>query len=115
VTVAEILAAVVAAGGEVALDDPSGAVLRIPPALRPLMLEHRAALRAVADRVQAFHAQLTAWTTAGRLVAPTFTLLGGPSPSGGCFSCGDVLPPDRPFRCHVCSVAVAIALGMPPR
>lgn len=134
----EVLARVLEAGGRV-IPDPERPRLLVPPALKPLVAEHRKALRALllseppaprasssgssrssssssplepalVRRVKAFWAQLALWTGPGMI--PLLVLPGAPEPQRGrCVSCGDPAPDG--WRCGLCLRAVYIALGMP--
>jgi hypothetical protein len=114
VTAEQVLRQILEAGGEVIPDLIHPRVLA-PPALKPLVLEHRDELRElllgqVPRRVEAFRRQLRDWTSSGRWAVPFLTMPGAPDVrDGSCGSCGATIRSDR-LRCDLCGAAVEIVL-----
>jgi hypothetical protein len=87
-----------------ALTDEDRAVIR---RLKPDLI---VLLSGPAERAAVFQDQLDQWQSEGRPGAPFFALPGVSAPPG-CLSCGTPLPPDRAYRCSVCSDAIAVVLS----
>jgi hypothetical protein len=67
---------------------------------------------ALAPRVAAYSAQLTAWKATNRIGIPLFVMpdIQRPLGDGHCLSCGERLPDGRRYRCAPCVDAIHVVV-----
>jgi len=109
-TAEAVLATILEAGGQV-IPDPDRPRLLVPPALKPLVLDHREVLRELLRRAAIFRQQAARFLQEGRAL-PLLLLPEHPG-ADGCLSCGATVAAGS-FRCPLCALAVQLALDVLP-
>jgi hypothetical protein len=106
-----LLAEALAQGGKVLWDPPERPKLILPKGVRERLEADRETIREVLRRAAIFRGQANVFIRGGRLL-PVLALPDRPE-GEGCWSCGQPAP-SRRYRCDVCGLAVALALGGNP-